>query len=237
MLSISRLFHEMGVPVETRNSRISSWNEFHKANLILLGSPRTNTFLSSLQGDDPFSITADCIENRSPNPGEPEIYKGRRYRDGSLARMTEHALVTRRPGLTPGCAVTMIAANHGRAIEGAGHFLTLEDRVRSIVESLGLERGVELPAHFQMVMRVDTIDVDDEVAQVSCVASRLVAEAPPQVSVVSNIMAELGRKGGKIGGKRRLETLSDERRKQIASDAAKQRWDRVRKSKTKHPKR
>ncbi len=42
--------------------------------------------------------------------------------------------------------------------------------------------------------------------------------------VASRVMAEMGRKGGRIGGKRRLETLSPERRKEIASQAAKTRW-------------
>ncbi len=41
---------------------------------------------------------------------------------------------------------------------------------------------------------------------------------------VSKVMAQMGSKGGKIGGKRRLETLTSEQRSQIASDAAKARW-------------
>lgn len=175
MLSVSRMFHEMGIPIETRNCRISSWNEVTNANLILLGSPRTNTFLSTLEGDEPFSITPDRIENHSPEDNEAAIYQGRRYLDGKLMRMTEYALVTRRPGLSPGCAVTMIAANHGRAIEGAGHFLTLEDRVQSVIESMGRPRSREMPLHFQLLMRVETIDVDDEVVQVQCVASRVLS--------------------------------------------------------------
>ncbi len=178
MLSVSRMFHEMGVPVETRNCRISSWNELSNANLILLGSPRTNTFLSTLQGDEPFSITPDRIDNRAPEENEATIYEGRRYLDGKLMRMTEYALVTRRPGLSPGCAVTMIAANHGRAIEGAGHFLTLEDRVQSVIEGMGLARSAKMPPHFQLLMRVETIDVDDEVVQVQCAAQRVLCDGP-----------------------------------------------------------
>ena len=52
------------------------------------------------------------------------------------------------------------------------------------------------------------------------------AETPtPQPrSVVSQVMAEMGRRGGLIGGKRRLETLSDRRRSQIAKQAAQARW-------------
>jgi hypothetical protein len=41
---------------------------------------------------------------------------------------------------------------------------------------------------------------------------------------ISRVMAQMGSRGGKIGGKRRLVTLSAEKRSQIASDAAKARW-------------
>jgi hypothetical protein len=46
----------------------------------------------------------------------------------------------------------------------------------------------------------------------------------PVSLAVSKVMAQMGSRGGKIGGKRRLETLSSEMRSQIASDAAKARW-------------
>lgn len=57
-------------------------------------------------------------------------------------------------------------------------------------------------------------------------------EAPVQQSrsVISQVMAEMGRKGGLIGGKRRLETLSDRRRSQIARQAAQARWAKKKKS-------
>jgi hypothetical protein len=41
---------------------------------------------------------------------------------------------------------------------------------------------------------------------------------------VSRVMAQMGRKGGKIGGKRRLEKMTPEHRSQVASIAAKARW-------------
>jgi hypothetical protein len=43
-------------------------------------------------------------------------------------------------------------------------------------------------------------------------------------STISFVMAEMGRKGGKIGGKRRLETMTQERRTEIAKAAAQKRW-------------
>lgn len=54
--------------------------------------------------------------------------------------------------------------------------------------------------------------------------------AKPSRSVISQVMAEMGRKGGRIGGKRRLETLSDRRRSQIAKQAAQARWGKKKKS-------
>jgi hypothetical protein len=47
---------------------------------------------------------------------------------------------------------------------------------------------------------------------------------PPTSAQISAFMAEMGRKGGKIGGKRRLISLTPERRKEIALKAARARW-------------
>ncbi len=45
---------------------------------------------------------------------------------------------------------------------------------------------------------------------------------------VSRVMAAMGRRGGQIGGKRRLETMTPEARKASAQAAIKARWDRYR---------
>ena len=52
------------------------------------------------------------------------------------------------------------------------------------------------------------------------------AEPAPPISKsdISRVMAEMGRKGGKIGGKRRLKTMTSEERKEVARQGAKARW-------------
>lgn len=50
--------------------------------------------------------------------------------------------------------------------------------------------------------------------------------APPTKAQISLLMAELGKKGGKIGGKRRLETMTAKERSAAASNAAKARWEK-----------
>jgi hypothetical protein len=165
LLSLTRMFHEMGVPVETRESRHARWQGLNNANLILLGSPRTNDFLKSLQGEYPLVVCADRIEHRGTR-----TYRGQRYADGDLQRMIEYAVITRRPGVQPGCVVTMIAANHGRAIEGAGHILTLENRLQELIARMDVEESEALPETFQILMRIETVDIDEEITAVECEA-------------------------------------------------------------------
>lgn len=64
-------------------------------------------------------------------------------------------------------------------------------------------------------------------------ASRVVMESIQSaetitLGMVSLVMAEMGRKGGKIGGKRRLQTMTAEDRSAVALKAAKARWSRRR---------
>lgn len=53
-----------------------------------------------------------------------------------------------------------------------------------------------------------------------------VALPKPTKSDIKRVMAELGRRGGKIGGKRRAAALTTEQRREIALKAARSRWDR-----------
>ena len=49
---------------------------------------------------------------------------------------------------------------------------------------------------------------------------------PPKVSAsdISRVMSAMGRKGGKLGGKRRMVTMTAQERKDVARNAAKVRW-------------
>lgn len=53
------------------------------------------------------------------------------------------------------------------------------------------------------------------------------ATGEPSEAEIRRVMAVLGRRGGKIGGKRRLDTLTQERRSQIAPNAARARWNKA----------
>ena len=52
------------------------------------------------------------------------------------------------------------------------------------------------------------------------------AQRAPIPKSISQYMAEIGRKGGQIGGKQRLTTMSADERTRVAQKAAKARWER-----------
>ena len=76
-----------------------------------------------------------------------------------------------------------------------------------------------------MPRRIKRIKQSGDVNQL---AQRLVAqltgEQLPTKAQISLLMAELGKKGGKIGGKRRLETMTAKERRDAARKAALARW-------------
>jgi hypothetical protein len=55
-------------------------------------------------------------------------------------------------------------------------------------------------------------------------AEAVTSPAPIPPSDLSAYMAAIGRKGGQIGGKRRLKTMTKEQRRKVAAKAAKTRW-------------
>jgi hypothetical protein len=56
----------------------------------------------------------------------------------------------------------------------------------------------------------------------------IVSEAPkPSKYDISRVMAEMGRKGGQIGGKRRLKTMTKEQRRKIATKSGKSPVEKV----------
>ena len=60
---------------------------------------------------------------------------------------------------------------------------------------------------------------------------RATGEEPLRVNL-STYMAEIGRKGGKVGGKRRLQTMTAASRKRLATKAAKARWAKAKAKKS-----
>ncbi len=176
MFLFMQFFHERNVPVGIRNVRIASWHEMRFSNLVLVGCTRTNPFMDMLQEETDFLIGEDEIRNTVPREGEQKSYRGERYHDARLPRYREYVLITRRPGAYQNSTITMIAANHGRAIEGASTYLTTGREMLKLFSLLKLNPHSPLPKRFQILLKVEMIDVDDEIVAVEHVSHRFAAE-------------------------------------------------------------
>lgn len=75
-----------------------------------------------------------------------------------------------------------------------------------------------------MPKRLKNPDVAQNARRVFDEAVASVEETTVTAGMVSLVMTELGRRGGRIGGKRRLVTMTPERRQEIARLAARKRW-------------
>jgi len=87
--------------------------------------------------------------------------------------------------------------------------------------------GSQPPGHHgDMPKRISKNLKDPNQIAAAVVALSTSEEPTIDRQTLSRVMAEMGRKGGRIGGKRRLQTLSPKRRKEIARKAARSRWNK-----------
>jgi hypothetical protein len=75
-----------------------------------------------------------------------------------------------------------------------------------------------------MPKRISSKLKDSNQIAAAVVALSTSEDTPMDASLLSKAMAEMGRKGGRIGGKRSLETMSAADRKKRARKAAQSRW-------------
>jgi hypothetical protein len=173
VLFVARQFQELGVGLEVRTARFTSWNELGHSNLIFVGSCRTSPFIDSLQGEQPFILTDSSIRNRYPKPDERSEYVGQRHTKGKTEKLTEYALITRHVGLSADTATTIISGNHGRAIEAAGFLLTREDALEQLLKNMDVRTGEVLPPRFQILLEVEMADFSEDVVSVEYLTHRI----------------------------------------------------------------
>jgi hypothetical protein len=76
--------------------------------------------------------------------------------------------------------------------------------------------------------KTETLDTVQNARRVSMEAISM--SETVELTIVQQVMRDMGAKGGRIGGKRRLETMTDEQRRRSARKAAKARWAKAKKT-------
>lgn len=152
---IQRTLWEIGAVAELRYGPRLCEDDLAGDNLVILGWPWWKEPSMGMR----FRLDGQRIVDQT---GE-RAFAGRRYEDAAGDRGEEYALLTRRPGLWPDTVVTSIVASHGRAIEGAGLWLTRDDATRVLTKAVE-DSGSNYS--FQVLLRVDLAGPDEEVMAV-----------------------------------------------------------------------
>jgi len=76
------------------------------------------------------------------------------------------------------------------------------------------KRSIDVNQHAHRLVEASTFD-----------SPVVIEPSPVTESDISRVMAAMGRRGGQIGGKRRLETMTADQRREIAKKAARSRWE------------
>jgi hypothetical protein len=86
--------------------------------------------------------------------------------------------------------------------------------------------GKQKGAHRQKPRRMDFNQVAQDLVRRSTKQDEPAEQPKATDAEISRVMAELGRRGGKLGGVARAAGMTPERRREIALKAARKRWDK-----------
>ncbi len=118
--------------------------------LIIIGSGRTSLILRELQNGLDFTIEDDCIRVRNQKKEEKRTYEDENKDVARETHLRKYAVVSRYYE-DNGC-ITLIAANHGRAAQGAAEVLTDQNHFSRVIT--GKLTSPDLPRKFQLILEV-----------------------------------------------------------------------------------
>ncbi len=127
-------FHEMQASLQVKNSRSASWTDIQNSNLVVVGCARANSFVRNLQSGEKLLVRDHYIEDCEAADGVASRYECSRFLCGSLERVSDYALVTRRRGPADGTCVTLIGLTIAGHLKGPRSFCFVMTRWASFLK-------------------------------------------------------------------------------------------------------
>ena len=134
-----------------RRSSLLSWADVGGSNLVFLGSPKFNLHLEDIPLEEHFELGRGGIRNAQPKDGEPSIF-GETWNNDRSARLEDHALVARLPGLHAQGEITVLAGRSTEATLAAVEYVTQPEYARELVKKLQRASG-DIPKFYQVVIK------------------------------------------------------------------------------------
>ncbi len=184
---ISVFLSRMGLPVNTKRSRLVSMDDLRNHNVIFIGSSFDNLILRDIvSAKEQFAfdytpeqrnptLWANQIRDLQPTPGVTAIY-GVECDPKSSVMRADHAVVSVLPGVVPNRKVMILAGLTSTGTDGAGHFICSPNHLVEAASRLNrpASRG-GLPPFFQCVLRIEA-NRGVDVMRVQLVAAKTLVE-------------------------------------------------------------
>ena len=160
-----------------RSARTAQIQDFKNANVILLGSPRSNPWASLFEQQLNFRFDRDestgtaLVRNQSPLPGEQKSYRTNRPGESG----EEYSFIALVPNLRGTGNVLLIAGMSGESTEAAGEFVTDPETCSRLLQRLGNSKTGHIP-YFEALLQSNT--VADVARRASIVSIRILPSHP-----------------------------------------------------------
>jgi len=166
VVDVDRIFRRLGFPVEIKRGRLVTTDDLHRRNVIFVGSPVVNGVLENLRLSGEFAFVEgpesgpywqERIANLHPKPGEKNTY-GVERDPATGAILSEHALVSFLPGISPRRTIVMLAGIDTGGTAAAAEFATSLPSLQEVAARLGRpdpRSGQQLPSFFEALIRVE----------------------------------------------------------------------------------
>ncbi len=175
-LKMLLLSHRFAHRVFLRYSRDMQLSDFKDHNVILLGSPIANPWISLLGKSLSFEFGIDdqwrgMIRNTKPRAGERAVY-AMTTRSGETGEA--YAVVAFIPNLTGPGSVLLVAGTTGEGTQAAGEFISDETRASKALRDMGIDPAGP-PRYFEILLKVQA--VAGSPSQSAVLAARVVPES------------------------------------------------------------
>jgi len=154
---LSNMFARFHRTIRLKRAELLTWDEARMTNLILIGSPESNSRLRQLPPLQCFDFKSSHAEprlgvpgilNLHPKSGEEQVYYG-----SGIPYMSDYAVIAMIAGSKPGQRILVLAGTNTYGVQAAAEFICRADLVSGLLSRLSVRNGDRIP-DFEALMSV-----------------------------------------------------------------------------------
>jgi hypothetical protein len=153
-------------PHRVKRSLLLTWDDVRMENIVVLGSPAENLFLSDLPRQQDFVFRwmrdehhheVNAIVNTNPQPGEQESYLARQYGHSPSQISEDYAVISSLAGLSRKNRLMILAGINTFGTQAAAEYVTRPEYIRDLISHLNTApagQEPKLPDDYQILIKV-----------------------------------------------------------------------------------